>query len=191
MRNFLFLFTSLIFSNIVVAQFTQTIDSSPLDLAYYPHRYSENIKFDPASNFGNKSPIVRLMYSRPRVNGRKIFGSLVPFNELWRTGANETPEIRFYKKVSIGGKTIPAGIYSLMTIPSENEWTIILNSDLDQWGDYSYNQKLDIARIKAPSRKSNSTIENFTIQFERINNNTFIMYIGWEKTVVDIKILIL
>ncbi len=191
MKLYILLFAALIFSNMSMAQFTLPIDSSPLDLSYYPNRYAENIKFDPASNFGYKGPIIRLMYSRPKVNGRKIFGSLIPFNELWRTGANETPEIKFYKQVSIGGKIIPAGTYSLLTIPGATEWTIIFNSDLEQWGDYSYNQKLDIARIKTPVRKSGDTIENFTIQFERVNDNSAIMHIGWGKTVVDVKIIII
>jgi hypothetical protein len=90
--------------------------------------------------------------------------------------------------VTIGGKKIPAGNYALLAIPNETEWTIILSSDLDQWGAYSYNQALDVARINVPVQKSDSVIENFSIQFAKKDAKNATMYMGWDTTMVAVPI---
>ena len=169
------------------AQTFRGLDKSPMDMAYYPDDYAHDRKFAPAK-IGTDKAMVRIIYTRPAKNGREIFGKLVPFGKVWRAGANEAPELKFYQDVTIGGKKIPAGNYALLTIPNEKEWTIILSSDLDQWGAYSYNEALDVARFNVPVQKSESMLENFSIQFAKKDAKTITMYLGWDTTVVALPI---
>lgn len=91
---------------------------------------------------------ITINYGSPAVKGRQIWGALVPYNEIWRTGANEATNIEFSKDVLIEGQELKAGKYGLFTIPGENEWTIIFNSVWDQWGAYDYDASKDVLRIK-------------------------------------------
>lgn len=169
------------------AQMFRSVDKTPMDMAYYPDDYAHDRKFAPAK-IGTDKAMIRITYSRPAKNGREVFGKLVPFNKVWRAGANEAPEIKFYRDVTIGGKKIPAGNYALLTIPGETEWTIILSSDLDQWGAYSYNEALDVARVKVPVQKLDNALENFSIQFAKKDANTAVMNMGWDTTMVAVPI---
>jgi hypothetical protein len=146
---------------------------SPLDVVSYKY----------------KDAYVKIIYSRPSIKNREIFGKLVPYGEVWRTGANEATEITLTRDVSIMGKPIPAGTYSLFTIPQENIWTIILNKEDGQWGAYNYNSKQDIGRWDVPvSRLSGKSLEIFTIQF--INkNNVADLSICWGDICVTLPIL--
>ncbi|RRB07798.1 DUF2911 domain-containing protein [Larkinella rosea] len=164
------------------------IDKSPMDMAYYPDDYAHDRKFAPAK-IGSDKAMVRVVYSRPGKNGRELFGTkLAPYGKAWRAGANEAPEIKFYQDVTFGGKKIKAGNYALLAIPTEKEWTIILSSDLDQWGAYSYNEALDVARVTVPIQKSDSVIENFSIQFAKKDAKTATMYMGWDTVLVAVPI---
>ncbi len=98
---------------------------------------------------------VNIVYSRPGVKGRKIWGGLVPYDKVWRAGANEATTISFSTEVTIEGKKLPAGKYGFFTIPSEKEWTIIFNKVADQWGAFQYNEAEDALRIKAKPVKNN------------------------------------
>ncbi len=169
------------------AQTFRGLDKSPMDLAYYPDDYAHDRKFAPAK-IGTDKAMIRVLYTRPAKKDRVVFGTLVPFGKVWRAGANEAPEIRFYQDVTIGGKKIPAGNYALLTIPGETEWTIILSSDLDQWGAYSYNQALDVARVTVPVQKSEVPIENFSIQFAKKDAKNAVMNMGWDTTLVAVPI---
>ncbi|WP_375444874.1 DUF2911 domain-containing protein [uncultured Fibrella sp.] len=169
------------------AQTFRGLDKSPMDMAYYPDDYAHDRKFAPAK-IGSDKLVARVTYTRPAKNGREVFGKLVPYGKVWRAGANEAPEIKFYQDVTIGGKKIPAGSYALLTIPNETEWTIILSSDLDQWGAYSYNQALDIARVNVPVQKSEAAIENFSIQFAKKDAKNATMYVGWDTTMVAVPV---
>ncbi|MEZ0485191.1 DUF2911 domain-containing protein [Fibrella aquatica] len=170
-----------------LAQTFRGVDKTPMDMAYYPDDYAHDRKFAPAK-IGTDKAMVRVTYNRPAKNGRDVFGKLVPYGKVWRAGANEAPEIKFYQDVTIGGKKIPAGSYALLTIPNETEWTIILSSDVDQWGAYSYNQSLDVARVNVPVQKSETPIENFSIQFAKKDAKTATMYIGWDTTMVAVPV---
>lgn len=183
------LLTGLLFLALTAAaaQTFRGLDKTPMDMAYYPDDYAHDRKFAPAK-IGTDKAMVRVTYNRPAKNGREIFGKLVPYGKVWRAGANEAPEIKFYQDVTIGGKKIPAGNYALLTIPNENEWTIILSSDLDQWGAYSYNQALDVARVNVPVQKSDSVIENFSIQFAKKDAKNATMYLGWDTTMVAVPV---
>jgi hypothetical protein len=171
----------------VNAQTFRGLDKSPMDMAYYPDDYAHDRKFAPAK-IGTDKAMVRVIYNRPAKKERELFGKLVPYGKVWRVGANEAPEIKFYQDVMMGGKKIPAGNYALLAIPNETEWTIILSSDLDQWGAYSYNEALDVARMTASVQKSETPIENFSIQFIKKDAKTATMYLGWDTTVVAVPV---
>ncbi|MCY7359152.1 MAG: DUF2911 domain-containing protein, partial [Rudanella sp.] len=150
----LFAFLSLSLAG-ATAQTFRGLDKTPMDMAYYPDDYAHDRKFAPAK-IGTNKAMMRVTYNRPAKKDREVFGKLVPYGKVWRAGANEAPEIKFYQDVTIGGKKIPAGNYALLAIPGETEWTIILSSDVDQWGAYSYSESLDVARVTVPVQKSES-----------------------------------
>lgn len=129
---------------------------------------------------------VKVSYGQPSKRDREIFGGLVPYGQVWRTGANEATEITFAKDVKIAGKDVKAGTYTLFTIPTENEWTIILNSQLKQWGAYDYEKHKgkDVLQVKVPSKKIDSSVEALTYRF---NNNNQLL-IEWDKTQVAVPI---
>lgn len=160
-------------STIAFAQNFPTLDKSPADIASFPKRGSDKV--------------VEVVYSRPQAKNRKVFGGIVKYGKVWRTGANEATEITFSKDVKIGGKTVKAGTYTLFTIPTEDTWTVIINSELNQWGAYQYDKSKDVARAKVNSKKSDEMIEAFSITFDKSAKGTT-MYLGWEKTIVEIPI---
>ncbi len=180
MKNILF--TALIiilFSGISKAQKFSGLDKSPMDMAYFPDNFAHDRK-------PGQKAIVRVTYSRPQMNAREIFGKLVPYGKVWRTGANEAAEIKFYQDIELAGKNVKAGTYSLFTIPGEKEWSIILNSEMDYWGAFSYKAANDILRVTAPATELNTTVENFTIQFESKGEKQGLMKLAWDKTVVEV-----
>lgn len=172
------LFISL-FSLVSQGQDLPAPDKSPMDMAYFPNNFAHDRKP------GDKA-IARVIYSRPRKGERVVFGKLVPYGEVWRTGANEATEIKFYQDVTFGGKEVKAGTYSLFSIPGEKEWTLILNTDLDYWGAYSYNPKNDVVRVTAPASQSAGSVEYFTIGFSGQGAKSGSMKIAWEKTAVEV-----
>ncbi len=131
---------------------------------------------------------VEIVYSRPGVKGRQIYGGLVPFGEVWRTGANNATKVTFSSDVKLNGTAIPAGTYALFTIPGEKEWTIIINKGAKQWGAFQYDEKMDLARFKATPAKLPEPIETFTIEFNAIRDDSARLDLIWEQTVVPIKL---
>lgn len=129
---------------------------------------------------------VKVVYGRPQKKGRTIFGALVPYDKIWRTGANEATEVTFYKDAKFGGKKVPAGTYVLYTIPSEKEWTVILNKNLNVWGSYQYKQEADLVRFKVKPSKADDALEAFSIAFDNGDNKA--MVLGWDKTRVVIPL---
>lgn len=132
---------------------------------------------------------IEINYSRPSMRGRKIFGGLQPYGEIWRTGANNATKITFSTAVKFGGADVPAGSYALFSIPGESEWTIILNKVVGQWGAYTYDAKNDLVRVKATPTALPWPVETFTISFNDLANEaaaTLSLY--WESTRVPVKI---
>ncbi|SHJ51368.1 Protein of unknown function [Hymenobacter daecheongensis DSM 21074] len=122
---------------------------------------------------------VTIDYSRPSVKGRKVFGGeLVPYNAVWRTGANEATTFSVDKAVKIEGQALPAGKYALFTIPSATEWTIIFNKTANQWGAYEYDQKQDALRVKVKAQKTAAPVEQFTITADKSGK----VNLMWENT---------
>lgn len=147
------------------------LDVSPLDVALFRDQ--------------NKEPLARVLYSRPQTRDREIFGKLVPYGEVWRTGANEATEITLYQDMTVSGKKIKKGTYTLFTIPQKNEWTIILNNSTNIWGAYDYKVEKDIARITVPVKKSRTPIEALSMAFEPIDNGAKLL-IGWDDRYVEV-----
>src|SRR5829696_2494017 len=114
---------------------------------------------------------VELSYSRPGMKGRKIFGDLVPYGKVWRTGANSATRIKFSDDVTIGGQLLKAGEYAIYTVPGEKEWEFIINKGSANWGT-EYKQEDDIVRVKATPVKLDQTVESFTMQFANVKSNS-------------------
>ncbi len=131
---------------------------------------------------------VEVDYSRPNKNGREIFGGLVPYGKLWRTGANAVTKIKFSHAVTLGGKEIPAGEYALFTIPTANEWTIILSKDAKMQSAADYKQENDAARITAMPESLPVTIETFTIALNDVKGASATLNFLWDKTGVPVKL---
>lgn len=131
---------------------------------------------------------IELTYSRPNAKGRKIFGDLVPFNKLWRTGANGATKIVFNDAVELGGKKVDTGTYVLYTIPGVDSWEIILNKGVKNWGVDGYKESEDVIRFKVEPMKGKNKLETFTMQFANIKPESCELQISWEKTVVSIPV---
>ncbi len=133
---------------------------------------------------------VNLSYARPSAKGRKVFGELVPFGEIWRTGANASTKLTFTEDVKIAGNALKAGTYALYTIPNEKEWTIIIHNNTKHRslaGDV-YKQSEDAFRFTVKPEKINNFVETFTIQFSDVSTNSCYLTISWENTSVKFKI---
>lgn len=164
------------------AQKLPSLDKSPMDMSYYPAGY-------PIQKIQNKitEPLVmRIIYSRPQLNGRKIFGELEKFGEVWRLGANEATEIEFFKDVTINNKRIAKGRYTLYCIPNPDKWTIIVNRDTDIWGAFKYDPAKDVVRMDVPVTKNEST-EALTIVFDKTDAGAnMVMY--WDDVKASLPI---
>lgn len=131
---------------------------------------------------------VEVSYSRPAMKGRKVFGDLVPYGKVWRTGANNATTISFGEEVMFGGKKVPAGKYGLLTIPGANEWTVILSKQLDVTSPAAYKEDQDVVRVMAKPIALPTAIENFLISFDEIKPNSMNLELLWDKTYVSVPI---
>ncbi len=131
---------------------------------------------------------IELSYSRPNMKGRKIFGDLVPFDKVWRTGANGATTLTFTDEVTIGGKKIPAGKYGLLTIPSANEWTVIISKQTDVTSPAAYKQDMDVVRVMAKPMTLPWSFETFGISIENVKDNSCELMMAWDKTLIAFPI---
>ncbi|RAJ06758.1 Protein of unknown function (DUF2911) [Chitinophaga skermanii] len=131
---------------------------------------------------------VEVTYSRPSVKGRSIFGAQEPYNVLWRTGANAATKVTFGEDVKVNGVNVPKGEYALYTIPGANEWTVILNKGIKNWGKDGYKESDDVARFKVNPVQLPFAVETFMINFENIRSNAMNMMLLWETTMVSFEI---
>ena len=131
---------------------------------------------------------ISVEYSRPGVKGRKIFGDLVPFNKVWRAGANAATKITFGQNVNFGGKMVMAGTYSLFITPMEKEWKIILNSRADQWGAYEYDEKMNVTEITVPVQKANTKQEYFDISMQPMDDHNTSLVFKWDMSMAMVPI---
>jgi len=166
--------TVLMITSEISAQKFAELDKSPMDVASYPTSYKMSDK------------LVKIIYSRPQLKGREL-SKLVPNDKVWRTGANEATEIIFYKDVIFGGKDVKAGTYTLFTIPSDAEWTVILSTAKNVWGSFFYKESEDVVRVKGKVSKSDKLIETFSIVFDGEGMNAK-MHLGWGNTIVTVPV---
>lgn len=163
---------AMVFTNEITAQEFSGMDKSPADIASYPTSYKVSDK------------LIKVMYSRPQLKDRSL-SQLAPDGKVWRTGANEAAEITLYKDMMFGDTSVKAGTYSLFTIPGESEWTVILNSNLNQWGAYSYDESADVAKTKGSVSMGDESLEAFSIGFKEVDNGVH-MVLGWGTTRVAV-----
>lgn len=130
---------------------------------------------------------VTVSYSRPGVKGRKIWGGLVPYDKVWRAGANEATKITFSTDVMINGKKLTAGSYGFFAIPGRNEWTLIFNKVADQWGAFEYNEAEDALRVTVKPVKDNFT-EWLRYEITKTSDNTATISLEWENLKVPFKV---
>lgn len=161
----------------VQAQNFRGLDKSPMDKASFPSSYRVSDK------------IAVITYSRPQLRGRS-FAEIIPFDKVWRTGANEATELRVFQPIQLGEAKLKKGTYSVYTLFEEGAVTLIVNSATNAWGAYSYDEKKDIARIKAPYTTVEESLEAFSIAFSKNVENP-LLYMGWEKIRVEIPFTVL
>ena len=169
------------------AQDFSDLDKSPMDAAYYPPRAAFRAFAKTDEEKAASQPVIRVLYSRPQMKEREVFGGIVKYGETWRLGANESTEIQFYRDVTINGTALKAGRYTVYTTPGEKEWEVFFSSDLDNWGAYAYNPEHNVASITVPVKTSEKPIEALSITFDKADNGAH-MIIGWENTVVSVPI---
>jgi hypothetical protein len=162
---------------LIIPQFSsaqETIKPRPSPLAMVSARYKETY--------------LKITYSQPHKKERIIFGKLVPYGQVWRTGANEATEITITRDILINNTPLKAGTYSLFTIPEKDSWTIILNNDLGLWGSYNYNPKMDVVRFTVPVQLMQGAVyEPFTIMIDQKNDKADII-LAWDAVQVRIPI---
>jgi len=157
------------------------LDSSPADIVYYP--------LNVAKAKDAAVPLIKVVYSRPSKKGREIFGVLEQFGKVWRAGANENTEIRFYKAATIGGKKIKAGTYSLFIIPNKDKWTFIINKQTDKWGAFTYDETKDVLRTDVEVKTLDKPIEVMSITFTTQAYGANLV-IGWDSSIVELPVTI-
>ena len=157
-----------------------SIDASPLDMSHYPANsaYTNYLK----DNDQDITPKATVSYHRPAKKNREIFGSLVPYNQVWRLGANEATELVLYQKTEIAGQTIEAGRYVLFADVREDHWQLILSKDFPSWGAYNRDEDQDVASIKVPVHQEDESIEHLTIFFEEREDESVDMVVAWDQT---------
>ena len=163
---------SFTFGLFMQAQSFRGLDKSPLDMVNFPA----------SSQVQDK--VVRILYSRPQLQSRDL-KTLIPNGKLWRTGANESTEITFFKDVIIDSKKVPSGRYTLYTIPDKAIWTIIINKKVNTWGAYAYDSSQDLLRVKVPVEYSNENLEAFSITIKGKDSGAF-LHLGWDNLRVNL-----
>jgi len=153
-----------------------SVDVSPMDMSYYPVNYSQKKMTHDLTT----PPVMRVIYSRPHRQGRRIFGDLLKYGEPWRLGANEASEIEFFKNVTIQAKKVNAGRYVIYCIPYPDKWTIILNNDIYTWG-LKIDSTKDLVHFDIPAKKAPTDFEYFTMVFQPAANGAELV-MAWDDT---------
>lgn len=190
------LFTTISFALMIILAFNANaqkfadMDKSTMDRAYYPANAPKRAFAKSEEQKKQLEPQIRVTYSRPAKKGREVFGKLLEYGKAWRVGANESTEILFMNDVNFGGKEIKAGRYSIIIVPNETEWTLHLNTGLDGWGNFGYDESKTIMTLSAPVSKSDIEIENLSIALYEAFENTVHLKIGWDTSIVEYPIIL-
>jgi hypothetical protein len=183
MKQILIIASFLMGTTLLRAQTTSSLDSSPLDMSYYPVDYPVLKIQDKV----NEPLIARVVYSRPQKRGRKLFGDLVTYGQVWRLGANEATEIEFFRDIKVDNKTIKKGRYTLYALVNEDNWTLIFNKETDTWGAFRYDASKDVLRTVVPVEKQDSVTEAFSIAFQKTGKGADLV-ISWDDVLVKLPI---
>ena len=162
-------------------------DKSPMDLAQYPSRSRFQNFLKPEEKEANQ-PKIRVVYSRPQMKGRKVFGELLEYGEMWRVGANQTTLVSFYQDVNIGGTDIRKGTYGLFAKVQEDHWEFIVHKNTQSWGHYNHDEKDNIVVVKAMTAATPKTLEALSIIFEEKENKQVDIIVGWENTMARLPV---
>ncbi len=139
-----------------------------------------SVKFDDGKT-------ITVKYSRPSMRGRKVYGGLVPYEQVWRTGANAATSLTTDANLDIGGTTVPAGSYTIYTLPGETSWQLIINKQTGQWGT-KYDQSQDLARIPMKVGQLPSGLETFTVSLDKTGARTAVLKLDWENTTASVSV---
>jgi hypothetical protein len=134
-----------------------------------------------------KGKKITIEYGRPFLKGRKVGQELAPYGKVWRTGADEATALNTEIDLNIGGAKVPAGNYTLYTLPSEGTWKLIINKQTGQWGT-KYDESQDLARVDMKKTALPQSVEQFTISFDKKNENTADLNLDWENTRVSVEV---
>lgn len=134
-----------------------------------------------------KNKKITIDYSRPSLKGRKVGQELAPYGKVWRTGANEATALNTEIDLNIGGAKVPAGKYTLYTLPAEGTWKLIINKQTGQWGT-QYDESQDLARVDMKKTALPQSVEQFTISFDKKNESTADLNLDWENSRVSIEV---
>jgi hypothetical protein len=158
-------------------------DKSPLDISYYPSNYPQLKVQEKVTG----QPIARLIYSRPGLNGRVVFGDLIEYGKVWRLGANEATELECFQDLLVNKQRLKKGRYTLYAVPDPTEWTIIISKENDTWGAFRYDAKKEILRTKLPVEKLTDAVETFSMYFDSTAKG-FGLVIIWENAKVTLPL---
>lgn len=158
------------------------VDVSPMDMSYFPADYPKLKMMDSISI----PPVMRIIYSRPHLQGRELFENILKYGEPWRLGANEATEIQFYRDVTIQNKKISAGRYIIYCIPEKDKWTVVLNSNIDTWG-LKIDQKKDLFRFQIPVTDNNPILEYLSISFEKTKTGADLV-MAWDDVIARLPV---
>lgn len=165
------------------------MDASPMDAAYFPPRAAFRAfeKTDEAKKAAE--PKIRVLYSRPQVKGRTVFGDMVKYGEVWRVGANESTEIMFFQDVKVDGTTLKAGRYTIYAVPQADKWEVHFSTDNDGWGQYAFKpEESTVAKITVPTAATAALVEGLAIMFEGVDDGAHLI-VAWENTMVRVPIV--
>lgn len=158
------------------------VDVSPMDMCYFPADYPLQKMTDKT----NRPPVARIIYSRPHLQGRKMFGNVLKYGQPWRLGANEASEVQLFQEISIQDKKIAAGRYSLYCIPFEDKWTIVFNSKVDAWG-LRQDPSKDLHRFDIPISFANRPLEYFSMVFEKTDTGADLV-MAWDNVIARLPL---
>jgi len=165
-------------------------DSSPMDLAAYPNS-SRFRNFQKPEDFDASAPKIRIIYSRPQMRGREIFGGLLKYGEMWRMGANQTTAVTFFEDVMIGDTKVSKGKYGIFAVPNEKSWDFIIHKNVQSWGHAGHDEKDNVVTISAPTAKTPSTLEALSITYQEKGDGMVDIIVGWEDTMARLPVKIM
>lgn len=164
-------------------------DVSPMDLVQYPNM-SRLRNFVEKEDLDANEPQVRVVYSRPQMKDREIFGGLLEYGDMWRVGANETTEITFFQEVNIGGTDIAPGRYGLFAVVNKDNWEFIIHDNVQSWGPANHDDEDNIVKVMAKTEKTPETLEALSVTFNEGTDGTLELVVGWENTMARLPIMV-